>query len=232
MKTWLLKKKSWIKLAVKIGKVKVLSVKLNHANKRIKDLLSEKAAMKSCIADLNAYTNNFIETHNSLITISVRKHLIDKIRPVFAMLNRIEGVSESGTLPKLGGYRENLSSKETSKPAVLDENPRIAREAEEKEKELRDDQITLEATRLLFPPWFMERILTKATGNPHIHWLESVTSFGLENTMDSQLDFPITPKPFLFCIFEGIANASDLDENVNKSLMAFYMKHGKPQYQT
>ncbi|CAI9300405.1 unnamed protein product [Lactuca saligna] len=88
------------KISVKIENVKVLLVKLAHANRRIDDLLSKKDAMKSCIADVHAYLNNFNETRDTLITKSVRKHLVDKLRPVFAMLNRMEGVSESGTLPK------------------------------------------------------------------------------------------------------------------------------------
>ena len=69
----------------------------------------------------------------------------------------------------------------------------------------------------------MQRILTEAIDNLSIHWLEPVTSFELENTLDSQLDFPITLKAFLFPSFEVITNAPDSDENVNKSLMAFYL---------
>ncbi|CAI9263909.1 unnamed protein product [Lactuca saligna] len=90
-------------LAVKTEKVKVLYVKLNHANKRIEDLLSEKVVMKSCITGVNSLLLNIIETIDSLITITVRKHLAEKHRSVFIMLNRLEGVSKSVAPPKQGG---------------------------------------------------------------------------------------------------------------------------------
>ncbi|CAI9280620.1 unnamed protein product [Lactuca saligna] len=137
--------------------------------------------MNSCISDVNLLLLDIIETRDSLITITIQKHLDEKLWPMFAMLNKLEGVSE---------------------------------EAEENEKKLRDAQITLEARKMLFPPWFMERILTEATENLSIHKLELVTYFELENTMDLQLDFPITPEAFLFHRFEVVANVVDSDEGV------------------
>lgn len=65
--------------------------------------------------------------------------------------------------------------------------------------------------------------------NPSIHWLEPITSFDLENTLDSQFDMPITSRAFLFRSFEVIANAPSSDANVDKSLMDFYLQHVKPQ---
>ena len=106
-------------IAIKTEKAKVLSIKLTHANKHFDNLLSEKAGMKSCIADVNAYLNNFIKTHDSLITIYVGKHLVDKLRPVFAMLNRLDGVSEFNTLPKQGGDTEKPSTKNPRNQLVL-----------------------------------------------------------------------------------------------------------------
>ncbi|CAI9273297.1 unnamed protein product [Lactuca saligna] len=49
--------------------------------------------------------------------ITVRKHLVDKLRHVFAMLNRLEGVSEPDTLLKQGEDTEKPSTKEHQKPA-------------------------------------------------------------------------------------------------------------------
>ncbi|CAI9281877.1 unnamed protein product [Lactuca saligna] len=67
----------------------------------------------------------------------------------------------------------------------------------------------------------------KAFDNPNIYWLDLVTSFELENTLDSQLDMPLTPKAFLFWRLEVIVNTLPSDVNVDKSLMEFYLKHGK-----
>ncbi|CAI9303427.1 unnamed protein product [Lactuca saligna] len=67
-------------LAVKTEKVKVLTVKLEHDEKQINKLLSEKAVIKNCIAYVNALLSDIIETHDSLITITVKKHLAEKLR--------------------------------------------------------------------------------------------------------------------------------------------------------
>ena len=66
------------KIVVKTEKVKVLTVKTK-------------------------VLTNIIETRDSLITITVKKHLAEKRRPLFAMLKRIEGVSDSRSLLKQGG---------------------------------------------------------------------------------------------------------------------------------
>lgn len=90
------------KLAQKTKKVKVLSVKLNYANRHLHDLGSEKIVLKSCVSDVNLYLQNLIEIRDSLLIVSVRQHLTKKLKPVFIMLKRIEGVSESDALLKQG----------------------------------------------------------------------------------------------------------------------------------
>ncbi|CAI9263071.1 unnamed protein product [Lactuca saligna] len=67
----------------------------------------------------------------------------------------------------------------------LDENLPIEKEADAREKELRDAQVTLETQKYLFPPWTMERIMNEDIDNPSAYWLEPVVSFDLENTLDS-----------------------------------------------
>ncbi|CAI9285174.1 unnamed protein product [Lactuca saligna] len=56
----------------------------------------------SCVADVNLFLQNLIETHDSLLTVSVRKHLVEKLKPIFSMLNCMVGVSESDALQKQG----------------------------------------------------------------------------------------------------------------------------------
>ncbi|CAI9299727.1 unnamed protein product [Lactuca saligna] len=86
-------------LAAKTGKVKVLTIQINHADKEITELNSKIADMKSCIADVNSLLSNIIETRDPLIPITVKKHLAEKPWPAFTILNRLEGVSESTVLP-------------------------------------------------------------------------------------------------------------------------------------
>lgn len=99
-------------LAVKTKKLKFLTVNLENVEKKINELLSEKAVMKSCVADVNTFLSNIIETHDSMITITVKKHLVENLFPMFTMLNRVEGVSESISLPKQAGETVKQSKKE------------------------------------------------------------------------------------------------------------------------
>ncbi|CAI9266380.1 unnamed protein product [Lactuca saligna] len=77
------------KLSIKTEKEKVVSTHLSHANKEIEDLKSEKAIIKRCVADVNAHMHNLIKTRDSLLTVSVRQHLAQKLKPIFSMLDRI-----------------------------------------------------------------------------------------------------------------------------------------------
>ncbi|CAI9291697.1 unnamed protein product [Lactuca saligna] len=74
-------------LAVKTERVKVLTVKLKNSEKRVNDLLSKKVDIKSCIIDVNGLLSEIIETRDSMITITVTKHFVEKLMPVFAILN-------------------------------------------------------------------------------------------------------------------------------------------------
>ncbi|CAH1444057.1 unnamed protein product [Lactuca virosa] len=81
-------------LALKTEEAKLLSTKLEALEKQVKDLLSERAVMRSCITDVTGLLSNIIETRDSMITITMRKHLQENLKPVFAMLHRLEGVSD------------------------------------------------------------------------------------------------------------------------------------------
>ena len=53
-----------------------------------------------------------METRDSLLTVLVRKHLSKKLKRIFAMLNQIEGVSDSDALLKQQGDKEEHQSKQ------------------------------------------------------------------------------------------------------------------------
>lgn len=57
-------------------------------------------------------------------------------------------------------------------------------------------------------------------------------TFDLQNTHDSQLDLPITPKAFRFRAFVKIVKAPITDSGVDYTLFSFYLKHMKSQYET
>ncbi|CAH1423775.1 unnamed protein product [Lactuca virosa] len=126
-------------LALKSEEAKVLSTKLKASEKQVLDLLSKKAVMRSCITYVTGMLSDIIETRDSMITITMHKHLAEKLRPVFTMLHRLEGVSDKSFHPKQG--RESVaggSRKEGPKAPV---KPIVKNEPKGKEKLFRDDPI-------------------------------------------------------------------------------------------
>ncbi|CAI9296933.1 unnamed protein product [Lactuca saligna] len=80
----------------------MLETKLHYAEKQVDDLLAEKAITRSCISDVTGLLSGITETHDPMISITVKKHLSEMLRPVFAMLHRLEGVSKPMHFPKQG----------------------------------------------------------------------------------------------------------------------------------
>lgn len=79
---------------------------------------------------------------DSLLTVSIHQHLADKLKPVFSILNRIKGVSESGSLPKQGGDVNKLadgSGEHEQKPKSNDPNGNEASGSKGKGKSIDDD---------------------------------------------------------------------------------------------
>lgn len=106
------------KLAVKTEKAKVLSVQVAHANQQLDTLKTEKLVIKSCVADVNQYLQTLLETRDSLITVSIRQHLAEKLRLVFSILNRLKGVSALDALPKQGQKRRRCLVKNSRNQLV------------------------------------------------------------------------------------------------------------------
>ncbi|CAI9272354.1 unnamed protein product [Lactuca saligna] len=104
-------------------------------------------------------------------------------------------------------------------------------ELEAQEKEAMDAKVTLKTHESLFPPWTMERILNEVVNNPILHWFKPMVSFELVNSVDSQFDFPVTPRSFLFRCFEQIEKAPLSDYHVNHKFFSFYINYEKPQLQ-
>ncbi|CAI9279819.1 unnamed protein product [Lactuca saligna] len=169
-----------------------------------------------------------------LLTVFVRQHLEENLKPIFSILDKIQRVSES-SIPKQAENRKRLQGNEASaskgkyknvdyddeeeeedetdklkrkaRDAELHENLRVAKEAEKKEKATLEVEDKLKTQKTLFPLWTFERILNEAIKNPNCYWLDPVTSFELENSLDSQLDLPITLKAIQFCSLDKIVNA-------------------------
>lgn len=101
-------------LSQKNEKVKVLSVKLSYATKRLDHMELEKVVFQSSVSNINQYLYSLIETRDSMLMVSVCQHLSEKLKPMFAMLNQLQGVLESSGIPKQGG--EAVKEEEQPKP--------------------------------------------------------------------------------------------------------------------
>ncbi|XP_023769235.1 pectinesterase inhibitor 10-like [Lactuca sativa] len=81
--------------------------KVHTTNTEINDLKSEREVIRSSAADVHSILLHLIEASDPLITITVRRHLADKLRPALDVLNRIEGVPVTKVQPKQGGEKES-----------------------------------------------------------------------------------------------------------------------------
>ncbi|CAI9276624.1 unnamed protein product [Lactuca saligna] len=80
-------------------------------------------AVKTEKVEVLGLVSDIIDTKDSMITITVRKHLAEKFRPVFVMLHRLEGVSPQNSDLKQGGeggsgVSRNEPPKDLAKPIV------------------------------------------------------------------------------------------------------------------
>ena len=61
--------------ALRTTQLKTQTLKLNQANKVIDELQSKKAVMKTCVGDVNTLLTNLLDVQDSILTITVRRHL-------------------------------------------------------------------------------------------------------------------------------------------------------------
>ncbi|CAH1453178.1 unnamed protein product [Lactuca virosa] len=138
-------------LTLKTEEAELLSTKLEASEKQVNDLLSERVVMRSSITDVTGLLSNIIETRDSMIPITMRKHLAEELKPVFAMLHRLKGVFNQPFNPKQrgesvtgGSRKENVaggSRKEEPKAPVKPVKPIVKKEPKDKETLFHDDPI-------------------------------------------------------------------------------------------
>ena len=87
------------------AQLKLQTHKLRTANAEINDLKSEREVIRSSVADVHRILLHLIEAHDPLITITIRRHLADKLRPALDILSPIEGVPATEVQPKQGERR-------------------------------------------------------------------------------------------------------------------------------
>ncbi|KAL7616230.1 hypothetical protein Lser_V15G04372 [Lactuca serriola] len=99
-------------LAIRTTQLKTQSVKLKHAQQELEELKFERTGIKSCVSDVNSLLSNLLVAHDPIHTITIRRHLAEKLLLAIAMSNRIEGVSEVLVLPEQGREKTKDKSKD------------------------------------------------------------------------------------------------------------------------
>nr|KAJ0199245.1 hypothetical protein LSAT_V11C600325250 [Lactuca sativa] len=124
------------------AQLKLQQHKVCTANTDINDLKSERDVIRSFAADVQSILLHLIEASDPLITITVRRHLADKLRLALDVLSRIEGVPVTGVQLKQGGEKESKqqpppsSSKPAAEPKV---NEALVSNKDKKKKKIGED---------------------------------------------------------------------------------------------
>ncbi|CAI9289761.1 unnamed protein product [Lactuca saligna] len=127
-------------LEAKTEKVKVLTIKLENAEKQVNSLLSEKAVMKSYITDVTSMLSYIIETKDSMITImqhsDTRGEQSKKHDPKPLAKPIVKGESDSKGKEKLFSKEPIIDHSEDKEPDENELKRRKAREAEMDEHQM------------------------------------------------------------------------------------------------
>ncbi|CAH1431384.1 unnamed protein product [Lactuca virosa] len=112
------------------AQLKTQTLKLTLATKEIDDLKSERAVIKSCVGDVHSLFSNLLEAHDSVLTLTVPRHLAEKLRPALEILSRIEGVPGTVVPPKQGGEASQGQPPQppTSKPIQISSQLKVTTE--------------------------------------------------------------------------------------------------------
>ncbi|XP_052625879.1 uncharacterized protein LOC128132917 [Lactuca sativa] len=72
------------------SQLKMQNYKLRTATTEVNDLKSEREVIRSFVADVHSILLHLLEAHDPIITITIRRHLADKLRPALDILSRNE----------------------------------------------------------------------------------------------------------------------------------------------
>nr|KAJ0186423.1 hypothetical protein LSAT_V11C900487950 [Lactuca sativa] len=88
--------------------LKIQNLKLRTATKEHDDLNS--------LGDVHSIMLHLLDHHDSVLTISIRRHLAAKLRPALDILSRIEGVLVTSVKPQQGGEKVTQVGKDDTQP--------------------------------------------------------------------------------------------------------------------
>nr|KAJ0203831.1 hypothetical protein LSAT_V11C500231530 [Lactuca sativa] len=206
--------------------------KAPYCNSRAYDLKSEREVIRSSIGDVHSILLHLLDVDDSILTISIHRHLAEKLRPALDILSRIKGVSDTAVLPKQGGEKNSQGGAPSKPdPKYKPFEQELREKMDRLEKEMKEKEL-LDKKKLMFPEWTIESLQREFIEELSTHWIELVLSFSLENSKDAQFDMPINRKAFIFHCFASTAVVPSPDPKVDRDLLEFYLEFAQPQYLT
>ncbi|CAI9269809.1 unnamed protein product [Lactuca saligna] len=122
------------------SQLKMKNYKLRTATTEVNDLKSEREVIRSSAADVHSILLHLLEAHDPIITITIRRHLADKLKPALDILSRIEGVPVSGVQPKQWGEKVTTQPPSGPKPSTEPKgNEASVSNKEKKKKKIGED---------------------------------------------------------------------------------------------
>ena len=115
------------------------NLKLRTATAELNDLKSKREVIRSSAGDVHSILLHLLEAHDPIITITICKHLAEKLRPALDILSRIEGVPVTGVQPKQGGEKQTQPPPEPKPSTEPKGNEASVSNKDKKKKEIWKD---------------------------------------------------------------------------------------------
>nr|KAJ0218216.1 hypothetical protein LSAT_V11C300146130 [Lactuca sativa] len=131
-----------VELEKRTSQLKLQNLKLRTATQGLNDLKSKREVVRSSVGDVHSILLHLLDTHDSILTISIRRHLAKKLRPTLDILSRIEGVSEAAILPNKGEKRRNPKEDNEASASNHQKKKKVIGEDDEDEEDDIDDIVT------------------------------------------------------------------------------------------
>nr|KAJ0221851.1 hypothetical protein LSAT_V11C200062850 [Lactuca sativa] len=179
-------------LDMRTSQLKFQNLKLCTVTQELNDLNSEREVIRSSISDVHSILLHLWDAHEVIVTIYIRRHLAEKLRPALDILSRIKAkatagpkdneasVSKSQKKKKIIGEddedeEDDIDDIVIGSPSKLDPKFKPSeQELQEKmdrlEKEMKEKEL-LEKKKSMFPEWTIESLQREVIDELSTHWL-------------------------------------------------------------
>nr|KAJ0193115.1 hypothetical protein LSAT_V11C800452990 [Lactuca sativa] len=121
------------------SQLKMKILKFRSATTELNDLNSEREVIRSSVDDVHSILLHLLDAHDPILTISIRRHLADKLRLVLAILSRIEGVSRIQGGEKMTEKVNTQPPPEPKSTAAPKDNEASVSKRDKKKKKIGED---------------------------------------------------------------------------------------------